>query len=338
MMPVSWMTQLRSYAAVALSPLALVAAQPGADHSDHSDGGYLVAPGDTLSEIARSFETSVDALVTANHLGKGGDLIYSGQRLQIPAAHQRNQRNAAGRRTRHDSPVGPHARRTVWHTVRPGDSVTALAVRYHAWTDEVIAANHLGRDGGLVVGQRIRIPVVLAALEPGSRARDRPRDQVRERRHPQRRTHAGRSGRRDHSGLPNPSHATVRRIVAGTAERYGVSPHLALAVSWQEAGWQQDHVSSAHAVGAMQVLPSTGRWIETVIGRSLDLRKVTDNATAGVVLLRELREAAHVRHAVAGYYQGLQSVRDHGMFEDTKHYVHNVLALRNRFRQGDYPY
>jgi hypothetical protein len=35
--------------------------------------------------------------------------------------------------------------------------------------------------------------------------------------------------------------------------------------------------------------------------------------------------------AAAGYYQGLQSVRDRGMYDDTKRYVDNVLALRSRF-------
>ena len=35
--------------------------------------------------------------------------------------------------------------------------------------------------------------------------------------------------------------------------------------------------------------------------------------------------------AIAGYYQGLQSVRDRGMYDDTQQYVDNVQALRSRF-------
>jgi soluble lytic murein transglycosylase-like protein len=37
------------------------------------------------------------------------------------------------------------------------------------------------------------------------------------------------------------------------------------------------------------------------------------------------------RMAAAAYYQGLASVRSRGMFDDTKRYVDNVLALRGRF-------
>ena len=58
----------------------------------------------------------------------------------------------------------PAGRRIVDHTVRAGETATGLAVRYHAWTAELIRRNHLGSGGGLVVGQRLEIPVVVAAL------------------------------------------------------------------------------------------------------------------------------------------------------------------------------
>ena len=35
--------------------------------------------------------------------------------------------------------------------------------------------------------------------------------------------------------------------------------------------------------------------------------------------------------AIAGYYQGLGSVRSRGLFDDTQQYVANVQALRSRF-------
>ena len=36
-------------------------------------------------------------------------------------------------------------------------------------------------------------------------------------------------------------------------------------------------------------------------------------------------------HAIAGYYQGLGSVRSRGLYDDTQQYVANVQALRSRF-------
>ena len=35
--------------------------------------------------------------------------------------------------------------------------------------------------------------------------------------------------------------------------------------------------------------------------------------------------------AIAAYYQGLESVRERGMYAGTRHYVRDVLALQQRF-------
>jgi len=281
---------------------------------------YVVRPGDTLSEIAQRHDTSVERLVARNELHRSGDQVVAGQTLHIPAAHGRP---ASSGSAGHGGPISPDARKIVRYTVRPGDTPSGLAVRFRAWTDEVIERN----GAVLHVGEQVEIPVVLAAV-----ARDRRATPAR----------AGGSQGSGRAAAPRsdtgPSRATVRRVIAATARRHGVDPDLALAVSWQEAGWQMHHVSSAKAIGAMQILPSTGDWMSDVVGRDLDLRDLRDNATAGVVLLDLLeQQAASTRRAVAGYYQGLAGVRRHGMYDDTKRYVANVMALQGRFERGEYP-
>lgn len=286
---------------------------------------YVVRPGDTLSEIAARHDTSVTRLVRLNDLHASGDRIYASQTLTIPSAHGRD--GGAGRDHRATG-AAPDAPRVVHYTVRPGDTASGLAVRFHAWTAELIALNHLGDGHMLRVGDRIDIPVVVAAAE-GDRPGQTPAAEPR----PSRRQAVA----EELADRADPGRATVRRVIERTARRYGVDPELALAVSWQEAGWQQHHVSHASAIGAMQVVPATGEWMSALLGRDLDLLDVHDNVTAGVVLLRELRAVASLRHTVAGYYQGLAGVREHGMYPDTKRYVANVLALKHRFERGDYP-
>lgn len=206
----------------------------------------------------------------------------------------------------------PRGREATPYTVRAGDTASGLAVRFHAWTAELIEHNHLGRSGALRVGQRIEIPVVTAAVRGPAKS--------------------GGGETRD------PSREQVRRTVAATARRHGVDPQLALAVSWQEAGWQMDRVSSAGAIGAMQVLPSTGRWMESYAGRRLHLRRLQDNVTAGVLLLDVLAEqTGSRRHQVGAYYQGLGALREHGLYHDTRAYVANVLAIARRLEAGRSP-
>jgi len=111
----------------------------------------------------------------------------------------------------------------------------------------------------------------------------------------------------------------------------GVGPKLALAISWQESGWSQRQVSVANAIGAMQVIPSSGVWASELVGRKLNLLNAQDNVTAGMVILRSLtRTARSEQEAIASYYQGLISVQNSGMFPDTAQYVKSVLALKSR--------
>ncbi len=214
----------------------------------------------------------------------------------------------------------PADRTLVPYVVQEGDTASGLAVRLGAWTAEILSHNHLGRDGTLRVGQRIEVPVV-----------GRDGDQT---------------GDRDGEGStrtpmwqhPDRDREKVRRVIAGAARNHGVDPQLALAVAWQESGWQMGVVSSADAIGAMQVLPATGRWMEHYAGRDLDLRRTGDNATAGVLLLRVLsRHTDRRAHKIAAYYQGLGAVRRHGLYEETRTYVANVEAIKQRLEAGRSP-
>ena len=93
-------------------------------------------------------------------------------------------------------------------------------------------------------------------------------------------------------------------------------------------------VSSANARGVMQVMPGTWSFVENnLAGRPLDANSATDNVRAGVLYLRHLLQqtGGDESTAIAGYYQGLGSVRSRGLFDDTQKYVANVQALRSRF-------
>jgi LysM repeat protein len=264
---------------------------------------YRVRAGDTLGDIAHRYHTTTARLVQLNHLRSGGNMIYAGERLRVPA------------------PPAPR-RHSAWrivdthYTVRPGDSLYAIAARFHASPHAIAARNHLPRSLVVRIGQRLSIPHRVHSVWWTGVAKS-----------PSRGPHL-------FSGRAVPPPWRVREIVRQTARRWGVDSRLALAVAWQESGFNQRWVSSTGAVGAMQVEPYTGRFLASyVVHRPLDLYDARDNATAGVALLAVLLRETHgnAKKAVAGYYQGLASVRSRGMFDDTKLYVRSVLALRNRF-------
>ena len=110
---------------------------------------------------------------------------------------------------------------------------------------------------------------------------------------------------------------------------YGVDPKLARALAWMESGFRSDVVSSVGAVGVMQLLPGTWKWIDEALLRTATPRTYDGNVRVGVRYLRWLLDefGGDVRLALAGYYQGAQAVRDRGLFEDTKRYVAIILKL-----------
>lgn len=274
---------------------------------------YRVRRGDTVSHIALRLGVPISRILKDNHLDRRGR-IYAGQHLRVPAQPVKAQAKAAR--------AAATGATTRTYTVRSGDTVSAIAVRLHSTTAGIIKANHLHRSGRIVPGQRLHVPVRAAAAANSFAGRTYPSSIVNAAQH-------------NRSRLANravPGRDATRRLIVATAHRYGVDPALALAVAYQESGFNQRQVSVANAIGVMQVIPSSGRWASDLVGRRLDLLDTRDNVTAGVVILKALtRSASSRRQAVAGYYQGLASVRERGMFVDTKAYVRSIEALVHRF-------
>jgi LysM repeat protein len=285
-------------------------------------GSYKVKDGDTLSHIASRYGTSVKSLVALNKLPGNGNAIYAGEVLKVPgkggtAAKPTTKRSQLGR---------------VTYIVKPGDTVSKIAKRYKCSQANLLAANGLRAGSRIYAGKPLQVPVkIRPKAKPPAKKKNN--------------TFAGRTyadhivakADRNRAILKNrklPTRAQMRALIVTTSKRYGVDPELALAVSWQESGWKQRVVSPANAVGAMQVIPSTGRFASSIVGRDLDLLRPQDNVTAGVVLLDRLTGAAELNTAVAGYYQGLGGVKRNGMYPDTKLYVKNVLRIKAQLERG----
>jgi LysM repeat protein len=283
-------------------PVALAAALTA------SASGYSriqVHSGDTLSAIAVRYHTTVPALIALNHLPGNGNLIYAGQLLKIPGTHSTSSTHMG----------------TIYHTVVTGDTLYGIAARYHVKPLVIAHRNHLPSSLMVVLGERLAIPHRITT-HTGSQ--------------PTGTRTATRAAIADRTLLAHryePSQTQVAAIIRSTATRWGLDPALALAVSWQESGWNMRAVSGVDAIGAMQIMRYTGTYLSNdVVHRGLNLYDAHDNVTAGVALLSVLtHEARSSRQAVAGYYQGLQSVRDHGMYASTRQYVANVMALRQRY-------
>lgn len=190
------------------------------------------------------------------------------------------------------------------HTVVPSETLSAISARYGVKLRDIAAANRIRNDNLIYAGQRLKIPGNAVAREVVV-------------------------------STPTQTRAEVEAIIERTAAEYGFNPAFIKAIAYQESGFNPRVVSSAGAVGVMQVLPETGQFVGTyLVGRRLDLADPEDNVLAGVAFVQHLWNltGGDVEQVLAGYYQGLRSVSERGMYDDTKRYVANVLYLRDRFQ------
>ncbi|MGB3762837.1 MAG: LysM peptidoglycan-binding domain-containing protein [Ornithinimicrobium sp.] len=310
-------------------------------------------PGDTLTGIAAKYNVSVASLAKNNGI-TNTRMIYPGQRIALDGSV------AGGRST---SATGtssaPSTATTTTNpstvTVRAGDTLSDLATKHGVSLSALQSANPDLDPQRLWVGARVRLP------GDSSSTSTRDRDASSSGQSTKRTTpytpkdigdrhddtdvddtflhytyssavaRSAEANRQYLAAAPAPSTTATKQMIVSTARRHGVDPKLMLALSYQESGWNQRAVSPANAIGTMQVIPTSGEWASSLVGRELNLLDPQDNITAGTVIMRALqRSADNEGDAIGGYYQGLASVNQHGQFSDTKGYVSSITALRSR--------
>jgi len=110
---------------------------------------YVVKWGDTLGAIAVRYGTSTSVLVNVNGL-RDPNYIWAGQQLWIPGG--------GGGTTPTPSPEPTEPTSGFWYTVRAGDTLGGLAVRYRTTISAIMRANGLSRADYIRIGQRLWIP------------------------------------------------------------------------------------------------------------------------------------------------------------------------------------
>lgn len=270
---------------------------------------HVVARGETLTSVAAADGLSVAQLAAANDLPMTAELL-AGQTLVIPPQSA----GAIWSDTGTTAVTAPATADEGSYVVQPGDTLTAIAERAGTTVASLAALNHLDANGYLLIGTVISLDGVAAtdATAPAG------------------------TGSVAGTGLPPyPTPETVSAGEVGSiAADEGVPASLADAIGWQESGFNNDEVSSSGATGVMQIEPGTWAWIQSSLARGeLAPASAHDNVLGGVLLLHQLLAdtGGDPALAAAGYYQGLASVRESGMYPSTRGYVRDVVALQGQF-------
>ena len=314
---------------------ATILASPAAASADFP---HVVASGESLSSVAAADGLSVSQLAAANGL-PSDSLLISGATLQIPPqssggtdSTDAGASGSSGAGTSDSSGAGTSdssvsssapsestsSGGSGSYVVQPGDTLSALAANAGTSVDQLASANGLDPAGILPAGAVLN----LSGGSGSSGAQE---------------SVSTASGSSSGSAQPTPETVSAGEV-GSIAASEGVSPSLAEAIGWQESGFNNDLVSSTGAVGVMQIEPGTWDYIGQSLAGPPPLQPASahDNIRAGSLLLHSLLADTGGDPALtaAGYYQGLQSVRQNGLYTDTQQYVNNVLALQQHFGGG----
>ena len=118
----------------------------------------------------------------------------------------------------------------------------------------------------------------------------------------------------------------IDALVKQAAQKYGVDPKLVSAVVEAESGGDQSVISSAGAIGVMQLMP------ETAASLGVDPYDTKQNIEGGTMYLSRMIKnfGGDLRKAVAAYNAGPQAVRDYNgvpPYAETQAYVNRVLDM-----------
>ncbi len=327
---------------VLASGIALIA--PHIAFSEEPSGDvYVVQPGDTLTDIAAQLGLTVQELADLNGLSNLNHVV-TGTRLEVPASPE----------------PASLASSAVTYVVELGDTLWGIAQSFGITPAALVDLNGLDDEDQIVEGDELQVPATSTTLVSAAAAPE----------HREHRVVAGETlssiasdygttvaGILDANpsidaniirigqvleiptqSLPDLSPQTAQALF-DTSVEFDIDPHLLLALSLMESGWQSGVVSHAGAIGLMQLMPDTARWTVDHLapGATNWHMSVEDNARVGGAYLDHLLflEGGDIEGALASYYQGWGSYKVDGMYEETRAYVDDVLALAERLRMSE---
>ncbi|WP_368646075.1 LysM peptidoglycan-binding domain-containing protein [Alkalibacterium putridalgicola] len=132
------------------------------------DATYTVKSGDTLSHIAKRFDTSVSKLKSTNRLTR--DVIYVGQKLKVNGIPHVEEEKTEPVKNDQQNDAVDNAARTV--TVKAGDSLGVIARTYGVSLTQLMKLNNIKNADRIYVGQTLKLGQKNASVDAEDKETD----------------------------------------------------------------------------------------------------------------------------------------------------------------------
>jgi LysM repeat protein len=269
-----------------------------------------VTAGDTLWLIARRYGASVATIFEANGLDDP-NRIYVGQSLVLTGTPPATPEEAPPATPEEAPPAGST------HTVRPGETLFGIALRYGVKSDALAANNQLSDANLIRIGEHLAILSVSDTARSEASLPSSPAA-------PEGAPSA--SATKEASSSATPLKDAFRRW----SSSYGVAQDLLEALTWKESNWQPSITGPGGHLGIGQLSPDTVEFVEErLLGLDLDPLTVSDGVQLAARYLRYLTDRTHSdREALAAWNQGLHGFLENGMSDSATAFANAVLEIR----------
>ncbi len=305
-----------------------------------------VLPGQTLSQLAHAYGTTVSTLAATNGLADP-NLIVAGTFLVLPSA---SGAASASRASGSSATTGVSSSTTAATTASVGTSVlvsagqnlSSIAAHYGTTVAALARANGIGNPNLIIAGTRLVVPVAAAPTPSSTVVASAPSRGTPASSSSTTTTAPATRSETDGTaagGLPStlvddPTKLALEPIFSYWAGRFGLPSSLLEAMCWWESGWQSGVTSVTGAQGIGQLEPATVSAMQSQVGTwSLDPYTAADNIEMAAAYLHDLMvdTGGTPGMALASYYQGLASVEKIGPLASTKQYVSGIEAYTTDF-------
>ncbi len=116
---------------------------------------YTVVRGDTLSKIARRFNTTVSMIKTANN--KKSDAIRVGEKLTVPINSKNSDNSGSAFSASSSATKSSFSANSSTHIVKSGEYPGTIARKYGMTASELLAINGITDPRSIQVGQRLKV-------------------------------------------------------------------------------------------------------------------------------------------------------------------------------------
>lgn len=299
--------------------------------SSKTSGGasYTVTSGDTLSGIAAKNGMKLGTLLSLNGISASKP-IFPGDKIKVSGSASSSSTSTSSS----SSKPSAGSSKASSYSVKSGDTLGGIAAKHGMKLSDLLDKNpQLSTSTPLQIGDKVKVSGSSVSSTSTGGSKKKIGNTFLGRTYADHVVSSANENKDYLDSVSVPSRSEMQSIIVSTANRMGVDPALALAHSMQESGFNMRAVSPANALGAMQVIPSTGEWMSSRVGKKLNLLDPQDNVTAGIAVIRyNLDNTSNLDDAIASYYQGLGGVRKYGMYDDTKRYVASVKSLMKQYR------